>query len=118
MTNHNFFPEKFESITDEALVAARKNVSDILALAIEYAPPQRAVVVYDRQCELALALTEAYRHSLPTATFIDFDAVTPEAVLDAFKPLAPSDLIVLIQSTSFRLEAFRIRVELFDGEGN
>ena len=30
-----------------------------------------------------------------------------------FATLSASDLVVLIQSTSFRLDAFRIRVELF-----
>lgn len=113
MTNAEFFPDNPGGIPNEALAAAKKNVCDILALALEYSPPHTAVVVFDSRCELALALTAAYRHCLPAAQFIDFDAVTPEFVLAAFKPLAPSDLVVLIQSTSFRLEAFRIRVELF-----
>jgi hypothetical protein len=100
-------------ISDEVLAAAKKNVGDILALAIEHNESHTAVVVYDSQCSLSIALTAAYRHCLPTSQFIDFDAVTPEAVLAAFKPLIASDMVVLIQSTSFRLEAFRIRVELF-----
>ena len=103
----------FGVINPQALVTLSKNVDDILRLAFEHSPQHAALVVYDSRCELALALTEAYRRCLPSATFIDFDAVTPECVLAAFKPLVPSDLIVLIQSTSFRLEAFRIRVELF-----
>ncbi|MFA6902600.1 MAG: hypothetical protein WC236_05920 [Gallionellaceae bacterium] len=101
------------SIPDQAIAAASKHVGDILSLAIEHTPQHQAVVVFDTQCELAVALTEAYRRCLPATKFIDFDTVTPEAVLEAFKPLAASDLVVLIQSTSFRLEAFRIRVELF-----
>jgi len=113
MSNMESTRNHHDAIPQEALDAAAKHVGDILALAIEYAPPHKAVVVFDSRCELAQALTAAYRHSLPAAEFIDFDAVTPEFVLAAFKPLAPSDLVVLIQSTSFRLEAFRIRVELF-----
>ncbi len=70
-------------------------------------------MVWDAQCELALALTEAYRRCLPGATFIEFDSDTPETVLAEFRLLSPGDLVVLIQSTSFRLDAFRIRVELF-----
>lgn len=97
----------------EAIGTAERHIRDILSLAIEHAAPRRAVVVYDTRCSLALALAEAYRRCLPDALFIDFDAVTPEAVLAAFLPLEPLDLVVLIQSTSFRLEAFRIRVELF-----
>ncbi len=100
-------------IDAQAQASLNNNVDAILKLAIEHSPQHAAMVVYDSQCELAQALTAAYRLCLPAATFIDFDAVTPEEILAAFKPLAPSDLVVLIQSTSFRLEAFRIRVELF-----
>jgi hypothetical protein len=59
------------------------------------------------------ALTCAYRRCLPDASFIDFNSITAEAVLAEFDRLKPRDLVVLIQSTSFRLDAFRIRVELF-----
>jgi aminopeptidase len=44
---------------------------------------------------------------------MDFDAVTAEDILAAIDLLAAGDLVVLVQSTSFRLEAFRIRIELF-----
>jgi aminopeptidase len=84
-----------------------------LALSIEHTPARSAIVVWDGQSALAVALTEAYRRCLPDATFIDFNSLTAEAVLAAFEQLSPGDLVVLIQSTSFRLDAFRIRVELF-----
>lgn len=93
---------------------ATKHVRDILSLAVEYTDFRTAVVVYDTQCPLAVVLTEAYRRCLPQARFIDFDTVTPEAVRASFEPLVASDLVVLIQSTNFRLEAFRIRVDLFN----
>jgi len=70
-------------------------------------------VVWDAQCELAIALTAAYRRCLPDATFIAFDSLDAEAILAEIERLTPGDLVVLIQSTSFRLNAFRIRVELF-----
>ena len=70
-------------------------------------------MVWDAQCELAVALTEAYRRCLPDALFIDFNSLSPDAVLAEFERLSPGDLVVLIQSTSFRLNAFRLRVELF-----
>lgn len=90
-----------------------QHLRDILSIAIMHSPQRTAMVVFDSRCPLARVLTEAYRRSLPEAIFIDFDAVTPNQILEAFKTLVPSDLVVLIQSTSFRLEAFRIRVELF-----
>lgn len=100
-------------LTSDAADAAARNVRDLLALAIEYAPPQRALVVFDRRSELNQALTAAYRSALPDGAFIDFDSVAPDDVLAAFAALGRNDLVVLIQSTSFRLEAFRIRIELF-----
>lgn len=101
------------TIPDAAINTAEKNLRDILTLAIEHHPMQSAIVVSDAQCELAIALTVAYRRCLPGATFLDFDSIAPETVRTAFERLAPGDLVVLIQSTSFRLDAFRIRVELF-----
>ena len=101
------------TITEADLETAKLHVSDILEYAIEYTPAHTAMIVYDAQCELAVALTTAYRRSLPDAKFMNFDTVTPDEVLAAFKPLVPGDLVVMIQTTSFRLEAFRIRVELF-----
>jgi aminopeptidase len=96
-----------------AVDAAEAHLRDVLAIAIGHGPAHAALVVFDARCDLARALTEGYRRNLPHATFIDFDSVEPPDVLDSFKRLAPLDLVVLIQSTSFRLEAFRIRVELF-----
>lgn len=104
------------TIPAAAIDATARHVRDILALAILHDATQRAIVVFDSRCELARALTESYRRSLPTASFVDFDAVSPAAILEALATLAPSDLVVLIQSTSFRLDAFRIRVELFKRE--
>ena len=101
------------TIPDAAIDIAENNLRDILALAIEHTPGQSAIVVWDDQCDLAIALTKAYRHCLPDALFIEFDGLAPEAVLAEFEKLMPGDLVVLIQSTSFRLDAFRIRVELF-----
>ncbi|MDD4855264.1 MAG: hypothetical protein PHU41_05420, partial [Sulfuricurvum sp.] len=62
---------------------------------------------------LSTILMEAYKRCLPNAQLINFDTQTPEKVRRVLETLHPSDLVVLIQSTSFRLDAFRLRVELF-----
>jgi len=54
-----------------------------------------------------------YRECLPDATHVRFEDVTPEALLETLGELGAGDLVVLVQSSSFRLEAFRIRVQLF-----
>lgn len=92
---------------------AEKNIADILAHVFHHTGEHKAVVVFDTNCELACTLTDAYRSCLPDAQFIDFSTHKPEAVLSIFAALKASDLVVLVQSTNFRLEAFRIRVELF-----
>ena len=92
---------------------AEKNIADLLTQVFQYTNQHKAVVVFDTNCELARTLTDAYRRCLPDAQFIDFATHTPEAVLEIFAALTTADLVVLVQSTNFRLEAFRIRVELF-----
>jgi aminopeptidase len=106
-------PPPEQTLPAPAIGVAARHLRDVLALAIGHTAAQRALVVYDTRCALAAGLSAAYRLCLPQATFIDFDSVAPEAVLAAFAALQPADLVVLIQSTNFRLEAFRIRVELF-----
>lgn len=103
----------FKSISPSSIDLAEVYVRDILALSMQHTDAQAALVVYDQRCELAQALGEAYQRALPQAKCLDFDQVTPQAIFDEFDLLVPSDLVVLIQSTNFRLEAFRIRVELF-----
>lgn len=92
---------------------AEKNITDLLTQVFHHTNEHKAVVVFDTNCELARTLTDAYRCCLPDAQFIDFSTHSPEAVLGVFAALLESDLVVLVQSTNFRLEAFRIRVELF-----
>ena len=99
---------------DAALITATAgHLSATLLHSFHHTAAHAAVVVYDARCELAQAMTAAYRQALPAAQFIDFDASTPAEVMAAHAALQAADLVVLIQSTSFRLEAFRIRVELF-----
>ncbi len=99
------------SLPDSAIDEAEKNLRDILEFAILHT--QSALVIWDGQCDLSRALTAAYQRCLPDATFIDFDSTPVAAILAAFGQLSQGDLVVLIQSTSFRLDAFRLRVELF-----
>ena len=106
-------PTRWGALPEHAVDAAAAHLRDVLGIVVEHAPPRQALVVYDSRCDLARALAEGYRRNLPDGVFIDFDGTTPDQVLAAFRRMAPSDLVVLVQSTNFRLEAFRIRVELF-----
>jgi len=95
------------------LERASKHLTDILREAIQLTPPHEALVIFDTQTPLASLLTEAYRRAIPNGTFVDFDGVTPDDVRSRFDHLNPGDLVVLVQSTNFRLNDFRLRIELF-----
>jgi aminopeptidase len=98
---------------DSLSAKAAKNVGDIVRLAIKHAAPQKAVVVFDVRTPLSRLLTEAYRAALPDATFMDFDASPAETIVTTIQALAPGDLVVMVQSSNFKLAAFRFRIELF-----
>jgi aminopeptidase len=100
-------------LSQELIHLAAQHLNDILTVAIQHSSLHSAVIISDAESPLAVTLTQAYRQCLPTATFIDFYSTSQEEVLASFKTLVPSDLVILIQSTSFRLDAFRLRIELF-----
>ena len=95
------------------VVEAQQNLKGLLREAFHHADNETAVLVYDTACLLSRILFEAYKRCLPQAVFIDFHETPPQKILEAFAALKPLDLVVLIQSTNFRLDKFRIRVELF-----
>lgn len=103
----------FAPLPETAIGLAAQHLRDILTLSFRHAAPHAALVVYDQRCDLSHALFEAYRRALPEAQFIDFDTTSPDEVLAALAAMQAQDLVVLVQSTNFRLEAYRIRVELF-----
>ena len=102
-----------DDLPPHAVDAATRHLHDVLRIALEHGPAQQALVVYDTRTALARALLEGYRRNLPHATFVDFDSVSAEAVLAAFGAMQAGELVVLLQSSNFRLDGFRMRVELF-----
>lgn len=92
---------------------AIQNIRDIVTIALEHTTSHNALVVYDTENELTNIITEAYRVVLPEATFLDFNTESKETIISAFNTLSPRDLVVLVQSSDFRLNEFRIRIYLF-----
>ncbi len=90
-----------------------KNISDIIQLSIEHKPKEKALVIFDTQYGLTNILTQGYRNALPEAHFIDFDTLEKSAIIEAIDAMQPNDLVVLIQSSNFLLNEFRIRLHLF-----
>lgn len=91
----------------------QNNISAIVNTAIALPQNARALIVYDRQSELARLVSEAYALVLPRATMLEFNGDTPLETLAAINMMQPGDLVALVQSGSFRLSEFRIRLELF-----
>lgn len=92
---------------------ATTNVRDMVTLALEHKAPAHALIIYDTEEPLARILTEAYRAALPDAIFIDFSTRTKEEIITLCSEQNRGDLVVLIQSSHFRLDEFRIRLHLF-----
>ena len=91
-----------------------KNVKDILELSIKHNPKaESSLVIYDTQYGLTDILTQTYRNNLPNAKYIDFDKSNKEEILSEINNLKEKDLVVMIQTTNFRLDDFRIRLHLF-----
>lgn len=91
-----------------------KNLRDIVTFAMGFAPPKKALVVFDRESALASMLADGYHAILPDARMLEFKTTTPGDIRGAIDALTPGDLVVLVQSTSFRLNEFRFRLELFN----
>jgi aminopeptidase len=99
----------------QLLKLATKNIGDMVGLALEHKAEQgeRALVVYDTENDLTNILTAAYREVLPHAQYVDIASITKDEAIALFNTLLPRDLVVLIQTSSFRLDDFRIRLHLF-----
>lgn len=100
------------------LDAARSHIAAILAESFELVPgvsgKASTLLVYDEGTPLARLLSTAYRRVLPSAEAIPFEESAVPRIRQAIDSLRPGDLVILVQSTSFRLDAFRIRVHLFE----
>jgi len=92
---------------------AAKHAADTVRLALKHDPARKALVVFDAQSPLSRLVAGAYASALPDAAHVDYDATTKETILAAIERLQPHDLVVMIQSMTFRLDEFRIRIELF-----
>jgi aminopeptidase len=98
---------------DEIVDRVAPHLQAILRDALQMTPDQQTLVIFDTESPLAVAFTAAYRKILPAAEYLDIADIIPPVALRRFDALKPGDLVVLVQSTNFRLNEFRIRIELF-----
>ncbi|QQR93096.1 MAG: hypothetical protein IPJ89_02560 [Candidatus Iainarchaeum archaeon] len=79
---------------------------------------QNVVIIHDQQSPLSKIVTQGYRdalkeHGSTLTHFWDFDAFTSEQLIEKINALKEGDLVVLVQSSSFRVSVYRWRLELF-----
>ncbi len=90
-----------------------QNLTDTLRDVFEHDDNTMALVIYDLDSPLSTLLTNAYRRVLPNGVFINFNEMDKENILSQIEALEAGDFVALVQSRSFRLSDFRIRIELF-----
>ena len=95
------------------LQTASENLNDVLRDVFLHDNSSRALVIYDLNSPLSVLLTDAYREALPNAIFINFHDTETKEIMAQIEALEAGDFVALVQSKSFRLSAFRIRIELF-----
>lgn len=100
------------SLREEALRGVKETLFD----ALEWRPEQGMVVIADEESELSRLLLSVYQEVVPAADVILFNSAEGDCILQKIDASAPKTLVVLIQSTNFRLNDFRIRIELFKRE--
>lgn len=92
---------------------ASQNLTDTLRDVFLHDANKTALVIYDLNSPLSIVLTEAYRRALPNGLFVNFHDTDTEEIMSQIEALNAGDFVALVQSASFRLSAFRIRIELF-----
>ena len=112
---------KKEITRENLLIKAEKNIQDILNICIKHNTENndpehknKALVIYDTDYQLTNILTETYKKILPDATFIEFKDDNKQEIINSFDTMNPGDLVVMLQSTNFLLNEFRIRLHLFN----
>ena len=101
------------SNTETLLTKAKLYSKTLIETVFGHDDAHESVIVYDTDSVPSTILAKAYRFNLKNAKYLHFHESTPEEIKAVFDSLSALDMVILIQSTNFRLDAFRIRVELF-----
>jgi len=92
---------------------ALEGIREILEWVVSYRSGECSLIISDEDSDLSRVLHPVYSQLLPEAQKIIFNPADSEFILKTVNALPPKSLVVLIQSTSFRLNEFRFRLELF-----
>lgn len=100
------------------LFQLHKNVSDILFKDLHADKARKTIVISDTDSPLAVLLFDAYKRALKgyPAEPVEFGSKNEEEWKKYLYALEKGDIVILIQSTSFRISNHRIRMELNNRE--
>ncbi len=93
---------------------AVSHIQSIVSDIFEHQSGQSSLIIYDNRTGLSQLLANTYHTVLPKSVSINFDESNKQNILNAINLLPKKSLVVLVQSTSFRLDDFRIRLYLFE----
>lgn len=98
---------------DLLIEKAAKHLGQILDDALCMKDEEHVLVIHDEDSPLAKIITEGYKKAYPRAELMDFHKHSPEEVIAKVRGMNEKDAVLLVQSTNFRLNEFRFRIELF-----
>jgi hypothetical protein len=95
------------------LEEAKNGIEETVFQALEWHREQGMLIIADEEAPLSQLLLQAYRDVIPEAQVLLFENGKETEILSRIDSLSPKTLVVLIQSANFRLNDFRLRIELF-----
>jgi flavorubredoxin len=101
----------------KVLQATKHILEDNLEILKEPYNQNKVVLVYDKDSKLSSLISDAYIQNLKNyqnldIEIIDFNKIDKNYLKEKLVNLAKNSTVILVQSTNFRLEDFRIRVTL------
>jgi len=90
-----------------------KNTHDILFKHLGIEKDTQVIIVYDTEIALTEELKKSYAKHFLEPVLIDFPNTEEELIVEEIDKLRKGDLVILIQTGSFRMSKFRWRLELF-----
>jgi aminopeptidase len=103
------------TIVEEKLLEATKNILE-KNLTIKEKPysENEILLIYDLESPLSKLVTEAYIKNLENvdSEIIDINKTDKEELIKRLWELKEYSTVILVQSTNFRLDNFRIRLQL------
>jgi hypothetical protein len=103
------------TVTEEKLLVATKNILE-KNLTINKTPycDNEIILIYDLESPLSRLVANAYIKNLEkiNSEIIDINTVDKDELIKRLWSLKEFSTVILVQSTNFRLDNFRIRLQL------